>query len=322
MRADPKLSSWMLAAALLGALSCATPSRDVSLTPTTTSEPSSPRRFVQRPGESDGFVEAQLPDDWHLAHAQAGSAPLFDGLGVGLQRAGLFLGDDLLVPAADGRLIASAIDEHLILALHERVELLAPALAQAAETRGEVWDGHANLYMDPDMQVGDLVDTMYTLGRSGFMSYQFAVTTDDHGADAIRRGVLVSPPKFYRTSEGQRVIVDVTELFVALTSTKVTVARRRSGNFEIIEHFDRDEQAMARLTTLAAQEAERLRMVGAPGPRTAVFRAISTVTIGSLIEAMVAVSGPDCDFLDELGLDGSDPNACHFAMRVFEAGQG
>jgi hypothetical protein len=325
MRAKPQLSSWMLAAALLGALSCATPSRDAPLAPAATSKPaaelSTPRRFVQRPGERDGFVEAQLPDDWRLAHAQASVTPLFDGLGVGLQRAGLFLGDDLLVPAADGRLIASASDNHLIVALHERVELLAPVLEQAAETRGEVWDGHANLYIDPDMQVGDLVDTIYTLGRSGFMSYQLAVTTDDHGEDAIRRGVLISPPKFYRTSESQRVIVDVTELFVALTSTEVTVARRRPGNVEIIEHFDRDEQAMARLTTLAAQEAERLRMIGSPVPRTVVFSAISTVTIGSLLEAMVAVSGPDCDSR-RVGLNGGDPNACHFTTRVFEAGRG
>src|SRR5690606_21416441 len=117
----------------------------------------------------------KLPPQWRVPEGGTGTTPLLEGLGLALQRDGLYLGNERLVAADGGILDPSAIENHLIAALDERLETLAPALAREAENRGASWLGHANVYLDPDMRVGALSHLLFTLGRHHFVHYGLAV---------------------------------------------------------------------------------------------------------------------------------------------------
>jgi hypothetical protein len=272
------------------------------------------RRFVQRPHAVAGFVTAQLPLHWRLVDVGA-TPPLFDGLGVALQREGLFVGDDLLVPMLEGALLRSAIGNHVIFALDERVEFLALALQQEAANRGEEWTGHANLYLDPDVRVGDLVDTIYTLGKHGFISYGFAVTPHSHaqiGDTLVESGLLVSPPKFVAGQqpappEGYFTLV------VYLGLEQVVLGRQTQAT-EWVELLAWSPSTMTELERHASDLARQLEQVGFYAPdRLAVVTADPRMSVEAMLQAMSAVVGSTCDFSPDTG-------PCHFPMLVIEAG--
>src|SRR5690606_5085945 len=114
---------------------------------------------------------------WRLAHVSAGATPLADGLAIGLQREGLTFGDE-----ASG-IDPSAVKGHVITGLNERLDMLSNT------------PDHANLYLDPDAPMRDLVNVMYTLGRHGVRSYQLAVVRRLH-EPVVRFGLSLHPPVF------------------------------------------------------------------------------------------------------------------------------
>jgi hypothetical protein len=277
-----------------------TPSSNPETQSTVGSEPSPSPRFVQRSAENPAFVVAQLPPSWRLVPVESGATPLWFGLGVAIQREGLFLGDELLVPASDGRLLDNAIDHHTVLALAERVELLAPALRLEAETCGEVWDGHVNLYLDPDTEFADLVDTMYTLGRAGFSDYQLAVASHD-AAGLVSLGVPLSPPKFVVLREGEEAPPKPEALGVFVGVEALLVARRVDGKMNIVAELAWDDATMAKLAEHVEHAAATLDFKG--GPATAVFSADNTMSVAPLITAMALTRA-------------------HFEYLILEAGSG
>ena len=325
--------SWTLA--LAGTLVlCACPSKSGSTETTTPGETTTPSSeaqaspkpqptFVQNRGEYEGLIVAQIPPTWTLVPVEGGGVlPLRDGLAVALQPEGLFLGNELLVPAVDGRLLASAVDRHLILALHERAEQLAPALQGDAELRGEEWDRHVNLYLHPEVRFGDLVDTMYTLGQAGFAEYQFAVASRD-AAGLVTHGLDISPPKYAPLPAGGEPPPKPADFRVYLAERALYVARRPAGavSNEMIDELAWDDTTMAKLEAHAKAEAAAMRATDVPA-RVVVASADNSMPFASLATALATVIGTRCDAADLLEFEGANPLDCHLQMIIIEAGSG
>lgn len=305
-----------------------------STTPADTDEspsiaPAEPERFVQRP-TSGSFVEASVPSHWRLAFLGAGgSIPLLDGVGLSLQREGLFLDDELLVPSGEGVLPREAIDRHRIMVLDERMKTLAPALQQSAEAQGEAWIGHANFYLDPEIPVADVVDLIYTLGINGFADYQLAVARepgDTVGGQPVGFGLPFSPPKFARLPAGTEPEPRPEGSFsldVRLHQDGIHVGKRGteiSATTEWIAALAWDAQPLAELEALAGRLIAELRRVDPNAVPLATFRADPALPIVRMMEAMVASAGNDCDVHDILELDGGSLDDCSFYYFIVEAG--
>lgn len=297
------------ALALFAILGCDRSTSTVAA-PTTVKPEQPAARFVQRPAEVEGFVVATLPPTWRVGTATAGVTPIYDGLGVALQRDGLFLGSERMVAVSDGQLERSAIVSHLLVPLDEHLKVVLPAL----KTDYGDGFGHANLYVDPDMLVGDLVDVIYTLGRNEFFSYHFAVA---NGGDPIHLGFLVSPPIINKmVPEGFQLL----ELLVNITADGVQAGRRVDGQATTWEPlWPWAEQPMVQLERVATEFAAEHPHVGPKRPRIATFTAETQLPVARLFEAMNATSGRDCRYMDLWNFEGGDPRRCHFAERIFQA---
>jgi hypothetical protein len=285
-------------------------------------KPASTKPLVQHPAKVEGFIMATLPPHWRLSFAPAGATPLIEGVAVALQRDGLHLGNEHLVGQLpiEGRLDRSAIADHLVVPLAERAEILAPGLIERAEARDQVWDGHVNLYLDPDALVGDLVDVVYTLGRHGFGHYQIASSptrADAIGTQWVEYGLEFEPPKYV---QGGTMLAEPVQVVVMLTEVGVEFGLQIDGG-EITWYgiWTWDREPMQELERLAADFAHGPAMAEAKGERTIVFIAEPRLRVGLLIEAMNAASGSACTFVDAWKFEGGDPKRCHFVDRVLQA---
>jgi hypothetical protein len=316
-----------------------TPTRDLEPTPSTSeakvdseSAAAEPRPeptpvslpFVQRMTANEGFVEANIPPDWRLSPDGPGSTPLFEGVPLALQRDGLFLGDERLVAVTDGWLDRSAIERHVIGPLFEQAQEIAARLETAAAARDLVWDGHAILYAHPDTPMGDIVDVVYTLGRHGFMSYQFALAPSVELSHLVERqvinvGIHLDPPKFVKGTPSP----EGTTMVVFLANDGMHVGHRPNGPTE--PTWDAlltwDANTMAELERHAAQFVAEHPPVEGEQHHKAVFMADPEMPVGRLIEAMIAASGRDCRYQDVWGTKLGDRKRCHIAQRILEAGR-
>ena len=255
-------------------------------------------RFNQRPGSSDGYVEAVIPSRWRLAQVSTGVTPLADGLAIGLQREGLIFGDE-----ASG-IDPSAVWGHIIVALDKRLDTLSTT------------PNHANLYLDPDAPMRDVINIMYTLGRHGVRSYQLAVDRRLH-QPAVRFGLMLRPPLFVADPSGPT--PDHFQLIVAVRADGVHVGRRPSGpdgvniaKFEPtvwVAKFAWGVQTMTELERLAVE-------IASEQPTAVVFSVEPELPVARLFEAMEAATGT-CTMVE----DDDGTRHCRFIDRGIEVGE-
>lgn len=264
--------------------------------------------------EQTRAVQATLPGNWEVPVTGAVPEFLWEGNALALQPSGVYLDGELVAKVKDGQIVEHEVHNHEIEGLTTRLRQRGDALKNAAEQRGEQWDGKANLYLHPQMRIGDLVSLIYTANRSSH--YDYAIAVGGRPSDrSITGGMTISPPRIGQVGDpgyGPLYAFDlkfhVTEetIEVGWWDDKTTWDRSipRDGNELDVLH----KYAKAKYAELGFPKLPLVIGVADPGR-----------TVHELVGAYRAVGGPNCDQKAFYSTEGGEGSACMFALRIIEA---